>query len=102
MWKKLERGELTREQILVMRFELLFDELGVEVSAQKAKNLYEDLLGRVIILSMEQKIFLRKLIKNIRFIWFQTARRGYRTDGYAALASEGISKKFLFRKKSAT
>ena len=46
MWKKLERGELTREQILVMRFELLFDELGVEVSAQKAKNLYEDMLGR--------------------------------------------------------
>lgn len=46
MWKKLERGELTREQILVMRFELLFDELGVEVSAQKAKSLYEDLLGR--------------------------------------------------------
>lgn len=46
MWKKLERGELTREQILVMRFKILFDRLGLDASPSEAKALYEDLLGR--------------------------------------------------------
>lgn len=30
LWKALERGEITRERLLVKRFELLFDELGVK------------------------------------------------------------------------
>ena len=28
-WALLERGELTREQVLVRRFDILFDELGI-------------------------------------------------------------------------
>ncbi|MBQ4155674.1 MAG: hypothetical protein IJD90_02585, partial [Clostridia bacterium] len=30
MWKRLEKGELSREEVLVKRFEQLFLELGVE------------------------------------------------------------------------
>lgn len=44
-WELLERGELTREQVLYRRFELLFDEHGIRCAAQDAKTLYEHFLG---------------------------------------------------------
>lgn len=38
-WKMLERGEITREQVLVGRFQMLFGEMGIEADAQQvAKN----------------------------------------------------------------
>ncbi len=43
-WELLERGELTRPQVLCRRFELLFQELGVERSGQEAHEIYRDLL----------------------------------------------------------
>lgn len=44
-WEMLERGELTREQVLVQRFEVLFRELGLEVDGVKCARTYERLLG---------------------------------------------------------
>ena len=44
-WEKLERGELTREQVLISRFELFFSEYGIGVSAEEAQEKYEYLLG---------------------------------------------------------
>lgn len=45
-WALLERGELTREQVLVRRFDILFDELGVRsVPSEMAQASYEYLLG---------------------------------------------------------
>ena len=44
-WKMLERGELTREQLGVRRFEELFNELGIEVDAQECENYYSRFLG---------------------------------------------------------
>ena len=49
MWKKLERGETTREQILVERFRILFRELGVSADAFKAKQLYEENLKKSVL-----------------------------------------------------
>lgn len=43
-WKRLELGEISREQVKVNRYKLLFDELGIDVSAQKATELYENYL----------------------------------------------------------
>jgi 2-haloacid dehalogenase len=40
-WERLELGELTREQVLVIRFELLYAELGVSASAAETQALYE-------------------------------------------------------------
>lgn len=45
-WKRLETGEINREQVLVGRFELLFNELGLEVSSKRAKALYEGFLSQ--------------------------------------------------------
>lgn len=40
-WERLERGEATRDEILVRRFEILYDTLGLNLSAQKTKEIYE-------------------------------------------------------------
>ncbi|MBP3360119.1 MAG: YjjG family noncanonical pyrimidine nucleotidase [Clostridia bacterium] len=44
-WKLLELGKLSREQVKVRRFQLLFEELGAECSAEKTTAVYEKLLG---------------------------------------------------------
>ena len=44
-WERLERGELTREQVLVQRFEVLFREFGIEVDGEACARSYERNLG---------------------------------------------------------
>jgi len=44
-WKLLELGRLTREEVLVRRFDLLFSELGVVADSREARRLYEYNLG---------------------------------------------------------
>ena len=45
-WKRLERGEIDREQVLVGRFQLLFEELGLKYSSREAKGIYENFLSQ--------------------------------------------------------
>ncbi len=45
MWEQLELGNMTREQILVRRFELLFEELHVDADSMAARCTYERNLG---------------------------------------------------------
>ena len=45
MWEQLELGNMTREEILVRRFELLFAELGVSLNGMEARHTYEWNLG---------------------------------------------------------
>ena len=45
LWKRLERGEVTREQILVGRFERLFSELGFDGDAAATQEIYFSYLG---------------------------------------------------------
>ncbi len=40
-WEMLERGELTRAEVLVTRFAVLFSELGLEVDAPACARIYE-------------------------------------------------------------
>lgn len=44
-WQALERRELTREQVLVGRYEQLFRELNMDVDANAAQQAYEHNLG---------------------------------------------------------
>ena len=46
MWKKLELGEITRQQVLEMRFEQLFEEIGFKYSAFDAQTIYENQLAQ--------------------------------------------------------
>lgn len=43
-WQMLERGELTREEVLVQRFSYLFRELGLDADPQTCQKNYEDFL----------------------------------------------------------
>ncbi len=45
LWKKLERGEITRDKILVGRFEMLFSALGFAGNAPSTQDLYFSYLG---------------------------------------------------------
>lgn len=44
-WKLLEKGVITRREVKLRRFRLLFEELGADVSAEQAAAVYESLLG---------------------------------------------------------
>ena len=44
-WEALERGELTRKQVMVGRFETLFRELGVQGDAAACSHRYMENLG---------------------------------------------------------
>lgn len=44
-WKLLEKGEITRQQVKLRRYRLLFDELGVDCSPKYATEYYEKLLS---------------------------------------------------------
>ena len=44
-WERLERKELTREQVLVGRFAVLFGEYGIDVDPVKCARTYEDNLS---------------------------------------------------------
>ena len=44
-WQMLERGELTRDQVLVNRFGVLFDSLGMEADPTLCARIYEHNLG---------------------------------------------------------
>ena len=45
-WHRLELGELTREEVLVERFRLLFAELSSDADPTRTQAIYEDLLSR--------------------------------------------------------
>lgn len=44
-WAKLERGELTRQEVLVRRFDILFEEYGIKKSSLAVQDDYERLLA---------------------------------------------------------
>ena len=44
-WELLEEGRLTREQVLLRRFELLFEELGLDLSPERMRDRYEHYLA---------------------------------------------------------
>ena len=44
-WQRLERGEVTREEVLVERFRIFFLEFGIVRDANEARKIYEHRLG---------------------------------------------------------
>lgn len=45
-WERLERGEVTRDQLLILRFQLLFAQLGITADAAEACRRYEGYLAQ--------------------------------------------------------
>lgn len=76
LWAQLEDGEVTREEVLTQRFVRLFALLGLERSAERARDLYEHLLG-------EQEFLMPGALDTLKTL----AAEGY--DVY--LASNGVA-----------
>lgn len=45
-WELLEEQKITRQQVLVRRFQLLFQELGVDASCEETQECYEHMLAK--------------------------------------------------------
>lgn len=64
-WKMLEKKELTRQQVLVGRFDMLFKELGISFSGSRADEIYKKNLG-------EQSFFVEgalSLLENLSALY---------------------------------
>ena len=45
-WERMERGEITRDRVLLERFERLFGEIGADIDPQTFEHTYQYLLGQ--------------------------------------------------------
>lgn len=61
LWKALERGEITREKLLVKRFALLFEELGVNADVEGVSEEYFSELSACGYLLDGAEVFLNQL-----------------------------------------
>lgn len=44
-WERFERGEITRQEVLTVRFDIFFEPLGVHIDGQYADDVYRHYLG---------------------------------------------------------
>ncbi len=88
-WEMLERGELTRSEVLVQRFAALFQELGLNADAESCQELYEEYLciGHFFVEGAEA--LLRQLSGKYRLF---LASNGTARVQDARLKSSGIDK----------
>ncbi len=45
-WKLLEKGEITRPELLTRRFDILYSQLGLDISSEKTQSIYEENLSQ--------------------------------------------------------
>lgn len=91
-WELLEEGKLTRPQVLVRRFQLLFDELGIRAAPQEVCQLYEEQLAQATSSCPAPRNCWRPCTQDMSCIWPPTALPRSRTAGSRAQASPAISK----------
>lgn len=92
-WRRLELGELTREQVKTRRYELLFQELGIRYPAKNATAIYESFLaiGHFFVEGAEE--LLKKLAENGSYKLY-LATNGTKKVQEGRLSSAGISHYF--------
>ncbi|MCM1113897.1 MAG: YjjG family noncanonical pyrimidine nucleotidase [Clostridium sp.] len=90
-WKRLELGEISRDEVKINRYKLLFDDIGVDVSAKLATSIYEKNLavGHYFIDGAEQ--MLHSLSKSYAL---HLVSNGTKAVQEGRLASAGISHYF--------
>ena len=92
-WQALERGEMTRDHVLVGRFEMLFREINTTKSAVEAQDIYEDLLKEEHDFIPGAKELLYELEKSGKYRLFM-ATNGIPSVQKPRIADSGIGKYF--------
>ncbi len=91
MWKQLEKGTLTREQILVMRFAVLFEEFGIQANPAETRKIYEKHLSSGHFFIDGALDVIKKLYKKYNLY---IVSNGTATVQKGRLESSGIEKYF--------
>ena len=91
MWKSLERGEITRDELRVLRFKQFFSEAGIETAAETGAKIYEGFLseGHFFIDGAEE--LLESLYKKYSLY---LASNGIASTQRGRIKSSGIAKYF--------
>ena len=90
-WKRLEKGELTIEEVKLVRFALLFEQLGKGISPSMAKNIYEKNLSAGHFFIDGAPMLLQRLHKQYNLY---LASNGDVNVQNSRIASSGISRFF--------
>lgn len=77
-WKRLELGEISREEVKVNRYQLLFDDIGVDISPKQATADYEENLAHGHYLCTVQKKCLNQFVMIMICTLFQTVQKSAR------------------------
>lgn len=90
-WKRLELGEISREEVKINRYKLLFDEFGLDIPPELATTVYEEYLasGHYFIDGAED--MLERLSKSYNLY---LVSNGAKKVQDSRLASAGISHYF--------
>jgi 2-haloacid dehalogenase len=90
-WKRLERGEATREEILLKRYELLFRWLGIDEAPLRAQRSYEKNLSETYFYIDGAEALLEKMKDKYELY---IASNGTAKVQAGRIGSSGISKYF--------
>ena len=90
-WEALERGEITRDQVLTLRFEEFFAGFGIQVDGGEADALYRQYLNASAVL-IDGAIELLESLKGKYPLYVVT--NGVAETQYTRLAKSGLDKYF--------
>ena len=90
-WEALERGEITRDQVLSLRFEEYFGDFGITVDGTEVDGLYREYLNASAVL-IDGAIDLLEYLKGKYPLYIVT--NGVAETQYNRLAKSGLDKYF--------
>lgn len=90
-WELLEEKKITRPQVLIRRFDILFEELGVSVSSQETQTRYETYLAMGHHFIPGAEALLEELVTKYRLF---LVSNGTAPVQAGRIASSGIAKYF--------
>lgn len=90
-WQRLEKGEITRDQVLSLRFEEFFGSFGIAVDGMEVDGLYRTYLNNCAILIDGAEALLEEL-KERYALYIVT--NGVAATQYKRLAASGLDKYF--------
>lgn len=90
-WQKLERGEITREQVLGLRFEAFFDGFGIQVNGTEVDGLYRKTLNESAFV-LDGAAELLEQLKEKYDLYLVT--NGVAETQYKRLAASGLNQYF--------
>ena len=98
-WKLLEQGKMTREEVKMRRFKLLFQEFDIKASPQEVAKHYQDYLGQGHYFIEGAEEVLQELSKRFRIYLVTNGTLSVQRGRLKSSGLRSICKVFLFPRK---